>query len=103
VCFQCAQCCLRDQCQENYQILFEHGLQSVCLNRDGEVRLRSPSGPKGSGKGPPGGMASQDHFPLLLPVPCLFFFFFVFSYVSHEDLCFLFCPSPFQTPSSNCR
>lgn len=86
VCFQCAQCCLRDQCQENYQILFEHGLRSVCLNRDGEVRIRSPSGPKGSGKGPPGGMASMDYCQCLL-LSCVYT---VWS-VTHCDVIMCLC------------
>ncbi|XP_076449610.1 protein spire homolog 1-like isoform X2 [Babylonia areolata] len=54
VCYQCAQFNLREQSQEKHQDLYEYGLQSVCVNRDGEVHIRS-GGPNGSGKGPPGG------------------------------------------------
>ncbi|XP_070203043.1 protein spire homolog 1-like [Littorina saxatilis] len=54
VCYQCAQFYLREHSQEGYQDLYEYGLQSVCLNREGEVRIRS-GGSNGSGKGPPGG------------------------------------------------
>lgn len=63
VCYQCAQFYLREQSQEKYQDLFEHGLRSVCLNREGEVHIQS-GGPNGSGKGPPGG--NYDLFPLFI-------------------------------------
>ncbi|KAK7498092.1 hypothetical protein BaRGS_00010680 [Batillaria attramentaria] len=61
VCYQCAQFYLREQSQEKYQQLFEYGIRSVCLNREGEVHIHIRSGgPNGSGKGPPGGEFLQD-------------------------------------------
>ena len=73
VCYQCAQYYLREQSQEKYQDLYEHGLQSVCLNREGEVHIRS-GGPNGSGKGPPGGNYCFLSFSLSRSLSFFFFF-----------------------------
>lgn len=56
VCYQCAQYYLHEHCQEKYQQLYEHGIECMCINREGEVHIHVRFGdPNGSGKGPPVG------------------------------------------------